>query len=290
MFFLQAQAQTSSTHDFILKIRKDFLDQFQLLIDELQIYLSTIAGILVLIFVVYKVILYMVNPEKGLDPYILIRPCLILAGIVLYNLLVKTFMITPMQLITDIVKDSVLDLSGIDATKFDGRFNSSMTRTDNRLYNVLQVNPLMELLHLLVYFVGSFIAAYMLIKQALSIAVYYIMGYFSLMFSLIPGNERSFLNWSLSFLAILLWEPFIIILKYLIILTKIETVSFTSFFVIVAVQMSSIFLFFKIPRFCEFLINGGSPLGSAYSGGANSAIRKISSGVSSLTSMFKGKK
>lgn len=285
MFFLQ-----TSTNDFILQMRTDFIDQFQLLIGDLHHYLSTFAGILVLIFVVYKVILYMVNPEKGLDPYILVRPCLILAGIVLYNPLVETFMITPMKLLTDIVKESVLNLSGIDATGFDGRFNSSMTRTDDRLYDVLQINPLMELLHLLIYFVGSFVAAYILIKQALTIAIYYIMGYFSLIFSLIPGNERSFMNWSLSFLAILLWEPFIIILKFLIILTRIETVNFTSFFVIVAVQMSSIFLFFKIPRFCEFLINGGSPLGSPYSGGTTSAIRKISSGISSLTSTLKSKK
>ena len=285
MFFLQ-----TSTNDFILQMRTDFIDQFQLLIDDLQYYLSTIAGVLVLIFVVYKVILYMVNPEKGLDPYILVRPCLILAGIVLYNPLVETFMITPMKLLADIVKESVLNLSGIDATGFDGRFNSSMTRTDDRLYDVLQINPIMELLHLLIYFVGSFVAAYMLIKQSLSIAIYYIMGYFSVTFSLIPGNERSFMNWSLSFLAILLWEPFILILKYLIILTRIETVDFTSFFVVVAVQITSIFLFLKIPRFCEFLINGGSPLGSPYSGGGHSAMRRISSGMSSLMSMLKSKK
>lgn len=285
MFFLQ-----TSTNDFILQMRTDFIDQFQLLIDDLQYYLSTIVGVLVLIFVVYKVILYMVNPEKGLDPYILVRPCLILAGIVLYNPLVETFMITPMKLLADIVKESVLNLSGIDATGFDGRFNSSMTRTDDRLYDVLQINPIMEFLHLLVYFVGSFVAAYMLIKQSLSIAIYYIMGYFSVIFSLIPGNERSFMNWSLSFLAILLWEPFILILKYLIILTRIETVDFTSFFVVVAVQITSIFLFLKIPRFCEFLINGGSPLGSPYSGGGHSAMRRISSGMSSLMSMLKSKK
>lgn len=271
-------------------MKRDFIDQFQLLIDDFHDYLSTIAGVLVLIFVVYKVIVYMVNPEKGLDPYILVRPCLILAGIVLYSPIVETFMISPMKLLGDIVKGSVLNLSGVDATGFDGRYSSSMTRTDDRLYDILQINPFMEILHLLIYFVGSFVAAYMLIKQALSIAIYYIMGYFSIVFSLIPGNERSFMNWSLSFLAILLWEPFIIILKYLIILTKIESENYSSFFVIVAVQVSSIFLFFKIPRFCEFIINGGSPLGSPYSGGASSAMKKISSGMSSLTSLFKSKK
>ena len=69
------------------------------------------------------------------------------------------------------------------------------------------------------------------------------MGYFSVMFSLIPGNEKSFTNWALSFLAILLWEPFIFILKYLILLTRVDSQSFTSFFVVVAVQVSSIFLF-----------------------------------------------
>ena len=189
MLFLQ-----TSTNDFILQMRQDFIFQFQLLIDEFHDYLSTIAGVLVLIFIVYKVALYMINPEKGLDPYIVVRPCLILAGIVLYNPLVETFMITPMKLLADIIKESVLNLSGIDATGFDGSFNSSMTTTDDRLYDVLQINPIMELIHLVIYFVGSFVGAYMLIKQSLSIAIYYIMGYFSIMFSLIPGNERSFIT------------------------------------------------------------------------------------------------
>lgn len=273
-----------STNDFILQMRTDFIDQFQLLIDKMHMYLSTFAGILVLIFIVYKVVLNMVNPEKGLDPYIVVRPCLILAGLVLYNPLVELFMLTPMKLLTDIIKQSILDLSGLDITGFDGRFNSAMTRTDDRLYDVLQINPFMELLHLLVYFVGSFIATYMLIKQSLTLAIYYVMGYFSVMFSLIPGNEKSFTNWALSFLAILLWEPFIFILKYLILLTRVDSQSFTSFFVVVAVQVSSIFLFFKVPRFCEFLINGGSPLGSPYSGGAATAFSKISSKLSSIKS------
>jgi hypothetical protein len=281
--------QTATTN-FIIQMRDDFMSQFQLLIDVFHNYLSTLTGILVLIFIVYKVTLYMINPEKGLDPYILIRPCLILAGVVLYNPLVDLFLITPMSILGEIIRESILNLSGIDATGFDGRFNSSMTRTDDRLYDVLQINPFMELIHLLIYFVGSFIATYMLIKQALSIAIYYIMGYFSIIFSLVPGNEKSFTNWSLSFLAILLWEPFIYILKYLVILTKIETVSFTSFFVILAVQISSIFLFLKVPKFCEFLINGGSPLGSPYSGGASTAYNKITAKASSLKKMLSSKK
>jgi hypothetical protein len=281
--------QTATTN-FIIQMRDDFMSQFQLLIDVFHNYLSTLTGILVLIFIVYKVTLYMINPEKGLDPYILIRPCLILAGVVLYNPLVELFLLTPMSILGEIIRESILNLSGIDATGFDGRFNSSMTRTDDRLYDVLQINPFMELIHLLIYFVGSFIATYMLIKQALSIAIYYIMGYFSIIFSLVPGNEKSFTNWSLSFLAILLWEPFIYILKYLVILTKIETVSFTSFFVILAVQISSIFLFLKVPKFCEFLINGGSPLGSPYSGGASTAYNKITAKTSSLKKMLSSKK
>jgi hypothetical protein len=281
--------QTATTN-FIIQMRDDFMSQFQLLIDVFHNYLSTLTGILVLIFIVYKVTLYMINPEKGLDPYILIRPCLILAGVVLYNPLVELFLLTPMSILGEIIRESILNLSGIDATGFDGRFNSSMTRTDDRLYDVLQINPFMELIHLLIYFVGSFIATYMLIKQALSIAIYYIMGYFSIIFSLVPGNEKSFTNWSLSFLAILLWEPFIYILKYLVILTKIETVSFTSFFVILAVQISSIFLFLKVPKFCEFLINGGSPLGSPYSGGASTAYNKITAKASSLKKMLSSKK
>ena len=279
-----------STNDFTDQVRADFITGFDLLINEIHPLMSTFTGILVLIFVVYKVVLYMINPDKGLDPYVVIRPCLILAGIVLYKPLVDLFMIRPMQLLADIIEQAILSLSGLSINGFDARFDSSMTRTDNRLYDVLQVNPFMEVIHLFIYFVGSFVAAYMLIKQALTMAIYYVMGYFSIIFSLIPGNDKSFFNWGLSFLAILLLTPFIMILKYLIILTRIDTQGFTSFFVIVAVQISSIFLFFKIPRFCEFLINGGSPLGSPYSGGAASGFRKISSGVSGIKSLLKSKK
>ena len=278
------------TRDFIDQMANDFISQFQILINDFHSHLSTVAGILVLIFVVYKVALYMVNPEKGLDPYIIVRPCLILAGIVLYRNIVEVFMITPMSILADIIEESVLNLTGIDIDGFDARFDSSMTATDDRLYDILQVNPILELLHLFIYFAGSFVGYYMLIKQALSIGLYYIMGYFSIIFSLIPGNEKSFLNWSLSFLAILLWEPFIIILKYLVILTRIESESFTSFFVVVAVQITTIFLFLKVPTFCEFLINGGSPLGSPHASGSVSSFKKISSGYSSVKSMLSSKK
>ena len=72
------------TRDFIDQMANDFISQFQILINDFHSHLSTVAGILVLIFVVYKVALYMVNPEKGLDPYILVRPCFILDVIVLY--------------------------------------------------------------------------------------------------------------------------------------------------------------------------------------------------------------
>ena len=268
----------------------DFISQFQILINDFHSHISTIAGVLVLIFVVYKVILYMVNPDKGLDPYVIIRPCLVLAGLVLYHDLVENFMMVPKSILTDIIESSILNLTGTDIIGFDGRFNSAMTTTDDRLYDVLQINPILELLHLFIYFVGSFVAYYMLIKQALSIGLYYIMGYFSIFFSLIPGNEKSFLNWSLSFLAILLWEPFIIILKYLVILTRIESEDFTSFLVVVTVQITTIFLFLKVPAFCEFLINGGSPLGSPHASGSVSSLKKISSGYSSVKSMLSSKK
>jgi hypothetical protein len=279
-----------TTKDFINQMTDDFINQLEFLIDDFHDFMSTIAGILVLIFVVYKVVLYMTNLEKGLDPYIIIRPCLLLVGIVLYQNLVETFLITPMSIISQVIENSIVDLTGIDSDSFSAKFNSSMTRTDDRLYDVLQINPILELLHLIIYFVGSFVSYYMLIKQSLSIGIYYVMGYLSILFSLIPGNEKSFLNWCLSFLAILLWEPFIVILKYLTILTRIDSTSFTSFFVIVAVQITVIFLFLKVPSFCEFLINSGSPLGSPHASGSVSSFRKISSSISSLKSYLSSKK
>jgi hypothetical protein len=271
-----------SINGFIEEMKTDFIIEINNLIVELHPNMASFAGVLVLIFIVYKVVLFMVNPEKGLDPYVVIRPCLILVGIVLYDKLVKLFMITPIDLLTDIIRSAIKKTSTYKehGFNFEEYFSKVMKYTDPNLFEITEILPFFEILHLLIYFIASFVASYMLIKQAITIAIYYIMGYFSLIFSLIPGNEKSFYNWSLSFLALLLWGPFIVILKYIVILTKIDQVDFTSFFVILLVQIATIFIFLKVPQFCDFLISSGSGQASPHSGG----------GIGSMVRMFKAAK
>lgn len=283
------KAEGMTINDFIDKIRLDFVRELDILIDYLHPFMSTFAAILVSIFIVYKVILYMTNPDKGLDPYVIIRPCLILAGIIWYKELVDLLMIRPMGLLSDIIEISILEVTQMDINEFNTRFDSSMTTTDPFTYDIIQITFYMEMIHLLIYFVGSFVASYMLIRQALTIAIYYITGYFSLILSLIPGNDKSFFNWGLTFLAVLLWSPLIMILKYVIIITRIyeDEVTFQSIFVIIAIQISSIFLFLKVPRFCEFLINGGSPLNSPFASGAASSIKTLFQAFQSYKSLRK---
>jgi len=277
-----------SVDEFIGEMTDRFVFSLDLLIGELNAYISLFAGALIFIFVGYKVALYMLNPDKGLDPYVLVRPCLILIGIVLYKELVQLFMITPMEYLAKAVEYAVVDVldPGAELGVLDVKYKAVIEQTDENLYDVLQIHPIMEGVHLVIFFVGSLVASYMLLKQALTIAIYYIMGYFSLLFSLIPGNEKSFYNWSLSFLALLLWGPFIILLKFIIVLTKLDAQNAHTWWVVMAVQIATITLFLKIPQFCEFLINGGSPLGSPHAGGGIGAMRTMYANYKGIKSLM----
>ena len=277
-----------SVDEFIGEMTVRFVKNLDLLIGELNAYISLFAGALIFIFVGYKVALYMLNPDKGLDPFVLVRPCLILIGIVLYKELVELFMITPMDVLAKAIEhavDVVLDPSAEPGT-LDDKYKAVIEQTDENLYDVLQVHPIMEGIHLVIFFVGSLVASYMLLKQALTIAIYYIMGYFSLLFSLIPGNEKSFYNWSLSFLALLLWRPFIVLLKFIVHLTKLDAENAHTWWVVMAVQIATITLFLKIPQFCEFLINGGSPLGSPHAGGGIGAMKTMYANYKGIKSLM----
>ena len=99
-----------SVDEFIGEMTVRFVKNLDLLIGELNAYISLFAGALIFIFVGYKVALYMLNPDKGLDPFVLVRPCLILIGIVLYKELVQLFMITPMEYLAKAVEYAVVDV------------------------------------------------------------------------------------------------------------------------------------------------------------------------------------
>lgn len=265
--------------DYLIQLTIEFTSRINSFIAMLHARMTPIVGILVLLYIASKVYHYYSNLEKGLDPLVIIRPCIILVILVLYEPLVNVVMIVPTRLLTDLITDTILQVSGGDITAFNDSFSNVMVANDPNIFNALQINPILEFIHLIIYFIAGFIANYMLLRQVINLAIYHILGYFSIIFSLIPGNENSFKTWALTYLSILLWGPFIFIIKYLAILTRINSTSFQSFLAIVAIQVSLIFLFTKVPSFCENLVNTGNPNSSPLSGSPIDKVGQIAGGV-----------
>ena len=166
-----------------------------------------------------------------------------------------------------------------DITAFNSNFSNTMSTVDGNIFNALQINPFLEFIHLILYFIAGFIANYMLLRQVINLAIYHILGYFAVIFSLIPGNENSLKSWIFTYLAILLWAPFIFIIKFLAILTRIDSTSFSSFLAVIAIQISFIYLFTKVPAFCEALVSTGNPISSPLSGSPIDKVSQIGSGL-----------
>ncbi|MDB9836025.1 hypothetical protein OAC51_03880 [Flavobacteriaceae bacterium] len=264
---------------YLVELSESFTLKINLFLRVLHGRMAPIIAVLVLIYIASKVLSYFSNLEKGLDPWVIVKPCVILAIIILYGPLIDFVLIKPTTFINRIVQHSIIDVSGGDITAFKSNFRSAMSATDTNTFTALQINETLEFVHLIIYFIASFIANYMLLRQVINLAIYHVFGYFSLMFSLIPGNENSFKTWVLSYLAILLWAPFIFLIKYLAILTKIGVESFQSFVAVVAIQISLIFLFFKVPAFCEGLVNTGNPNQSPTADSPMSGLGSVAGGL-----------
>jgi len=265
--------------DYLIQLSNEFMSRIDSFISVLHARIAPIIGILVLIYIASKVYQYYSNLEKGLDPLVVIRPCIILAIVVLYEPLVDLVLIRPTRLLTNLITDTILQISGGDITAFNSSFSNVMVATDSNIFNALQINPILEFIHLIIYFIAGFIANYMLLRQVINLAIYHVLGYFAIIFSLIPGNENSIKTWILTYLSILLWAPFIFIIKYLAILTRIDSTSFQSFLAVVAIQVSLIYLFTKVPAFCETLVNTGNPISSPISGSPIDKVGQIAGGV-----------
>lgn len=264
---------------FLIQLSTEFTLRINSFLSILHKNITPLIGALVVIYIASKVYQYYSNLDKGLDPLVVIRPCIILALIVLYEPIVNFFLIKPTRLLNDLIVDTILQVSGGNITAFNSKFSNIMVANDPNIFNALQINPMLEFLHLIIYFVAGFVANYMLLRQVINLAIYHILGYFSIIFSLIPGNENALKTWILTYLSILLWAPFIFIIKYLAILTQIDATNFKSFLAIVAVQVSLIFLFTKVPAFCETLVNTGNPISSPISGSPINKVGQIAGGM-----------
>ena len=264
---------------YLLQLSAEFTTRINSFLAVLHTRIVPIIGVLLLIYIASKILHYYSNIEKGLDPLIIIRPCIILAVVVLYGPLVNLVLIQPTQLINQLITETILHVSGGDITAFNSSFFNTMRTVDNQIFDALQLNPFLELIHLILYFIAGFIANYMLLRQVINLAIYHVLGYFAVIFSLIPGNENAFKTWVFTYLAILLWAPFIFIIKFLAILTRIDSTSFGSFLAVIAIQIALIFLFTKVPAFCEALVSTGNPISSPLSGSPIDKVRQVAGGI-----------
>lgn len=253
--------------------------RFDLFINESRPYVLLIAVTFMFVFVGYKVMKAMSDPDEKIGRDTLLRPILTLMAITLYIPLVKLLLFDTVDILSDIIKHSAYSVTGRSPADFEQSFQSAITHVQgtgadgNGVYDVLQINPFLELLHIIIYFVASVVGGYILMRQLLMIFVYYVLGIFVLPFSLIVSNERILKSWFFGFLSILLWEPILTILKVIIVLLPVGNTEFTNVILSIAFQVIMILMILKIPQFANLLVDPES--GNKFSNKAGSVLRGL---------------
>lgn len=230
-----------------------------------------LAAVIMVIYVGYHVIKSWLGENEKLDVSTLIRPCLTLAAIVLYTELSEMLIIKPIGIVNEIIIEGAGDVGGGAPGSIQNEFRDKITYTQDTggadgggIYDIIQVHPFLEFIHLIVFFIASVAGGYILFRQLIVKSLYLILGPFALAFSLIVGNEKVIVSWFQGFVSVLLWLPILSILQTIIILLPIESTEFSDSDIIfsMALQVVMIFVIFKIPRYANILVGQGSEFGS----------------------------
>jgi hypothetical protein len=240
-------------------------------------FLILFTGGLILIYVGYTVIVSMVDIESKMDPYILIRPILVLVGLKLYTVAVPIFFLQPVEILNDIVNQAAFAATNLDVNSFDEAYKGAITHVQDGVYDVVQVNPFMEFLHMLLYFLAVAASAYILFRQLLVKTIYYMLGVLVLPISLVLGNKDAFKTWALGYLSVLLWGPLLSIVKMMIILLRVDSVSFTEVILSIAFQLLMVFSVLAVPQYARILIEMGvsSALGGNLGSGSSRGLKGV---------------
>ncbi|WP_378188147.1 hypothetical protein ACE939_06850 [Aquimarina sp. W85] len=245
-------------------------------VEYLTTYAHMLAAIIMIIFVGSKVILYFVNPSGNFDPYVLVKPILILAAIALYQPLVEFLLVKPVNIITQIVDQGALyvtnngNIDNLNSTFEDSmsHIEDSSTNEDGTegdgIYAITSVSENLELLHLIIYFVATCVTAFMLFKQLIYKAIYFILGIFVLPLSLAPGNQEILKKWFYGFISTLLWIPIISILKVILVIVQRNAQGgFGNILFSVALQLVMIITILSVPKFANLLVSTGSDISTS---------------------------
>ncbi|GAA4277184.1 hypothetical protein [Aquimarina mytili] len=249
-------------------------------VDYIIGYAYGLASIIMVVLVGSKVIVYFVNPSGNMDPYILVKPILILIGLALYQPLVENLLVRPTNIIGDITTEAGMFVtSSGNINAFEDSYNSSITNIQDTstnpdgssgdgIYDILQVNPILEIIHLLIYFIASVVAGYVMLRQLIYKGIYFVLGVFALPLALIPGNQEVLKKWFFGFLSVLLWLPILTILKTILILIHNNTGSgFTQILLSVCLQVVMIIAVLRVPKYANILVSAGSDSGSRLTAG-----------------------
>lgn len=270
----------------ILNIHEDVFTVLFTYVGQMIGYAQIIASIFMAILVGSKVMSYFANPGGNFDPYVLVRPILILAALVLYQPLIDFLLIEPVNLITGITEQGALSVTGaIDSQNFEEYFENAITNIEDTsvnddgsqgdgVYDFLQLNSGLEFLHLIIFFVARVVAAYILLRQLIYKGIYLVLGIFVLPFSLIPGNSDVVKKWFFGFLAVLLWLPVLKILQTIIILIGQSAgigqpggsmfSNAADILVSIALQVLMVIAVFRTPNYANFMVTAGSGSGSRF--------------------------
>lgn len=275
---MPVNADTGGLHDYV---------------DQIMIYASILAGIFMVLFVGVKVATYFANPSKDLDPYVLVRPILIVCTLLLYKPLVKHLLMEPTYLVEDISEAVARRVTGTTSKdSFEGVFMRNMaymswTQADEgedsgegeQEYGVgdfLAMSTGFEFIHLLIVIIARFVAFYLMIKQVILKGIYYVLGVLVLPFSLVPGNEEILKKWFFGFLAVLLWIPVLRIMQTMMILMRkgvgeglVEGTSAggnvwgMGGFLELILQISMIFFIIQVPKYANLMVGGSGEASDA---------------------------
>jgi hypothetical protein len=235
-------------------------------------YSYILAAILMVLLVGSRIAAYFANPTKEIDPYLLVKPILVLAALSLYQPLVDLLLFTPTDIITDITEDAALHVTNADSQDSFSQiyWDSTMvvpqedSNGDTKgIFEIMAYAVVFEWLHFLIYLVSGGVAAYIMLRQLMLKVFYFVLGIFVLPFSLIPGNEEILKRWFFGFLSVLLWIPILRIIQTIIILVhKVDyEESFSGPGILeallnVILKIVLIFFILSVPKYANLLVSG----------------------------------
>jgi len=288
------QASVTDLQGFIDGLATTIIADVNSFVGELLPYASSLGGAIMLIYVTHKIVVSFLKPDERISPSTLVRPVLTLGAIVLYEDLVDLLIITPVDIVSDMVKEAANAVSGSYQTNAQNaieHIQSTGGIDGGGIFDILQVNPLLELIHLIIYFTSTVIVAYVLFRQLIMKTIYLILGVLVLPFSLIVGNEKTLNQWFFGFLSVLLWIPIIHLILFVISIANPTASTFDNPIFSIAVQIVMIFALLEVPKYAKMLVGGQgeSSIGGAYAtakgaitdgNSAYKGIRKMAGGSS----------